>query len=558
MSQHVEPISIRRKKRNDIQGLRAVGALLVAVFHIWIGGVSGGVDVFFVVSGYLLIGSLGRRVHREGAFSLRDFLSRLVRRLLPASYTVIFVVLLFGILILPQGTWVFLIKNVAASAVYLENWLLAVSSVDYLARDEIPGPLLHYWAMAVQVQCLVLWALLLWLFASMSGRRRWGRATIVAAIFFVSALSLAYSAYATEVNQPRAYYDSFARMWEFGLGALTALAIKRPEAIPAVMRAAGSWLGLALMLSCGFVLDAGSLFPGYAALWPTTGAALLLICGKAGDPYNAGGLLAMKPLVWLGGISYGLYLWHWPLIIVYRTVFYESSIGIVPGVGILGASVVLAWWTTYLVEQRVQSLPEAHFSRSIFASLAALFLLAAIDGAWAAYTRWTMPTGELMPNGVCPEWNQNVMAELARLKPDLVVTIATHGRAMAAEQVYPDFLDQWQAVAEMGSKVIAIRDNPWHYYDVPQCVEINGPRDERCNLHRDRVLAPSPFSNIAPPQGVYLVDFTNLFCPGRSCPAVIGNVLVYRDKHHVTASYIRTMVPALREKLWPLLSGVES
>lgn len=660
-----------REKRNDIQGLRAIGALLVAVFHIWIGRVSGGVDVFFVVSGYLLIGSLGRRIHMEGAVKLAAFLSRLARRLLPASYAVIFVVLLFSIWLLPQGGWVFLIKNVAASAVYLENWLLAVSSVDYLARDEIPGPLQHYWAMAVQVQCLVLWVLLLWLAAKFAGNRTWSRAAVITLILSVSALSLGYSVYVTAANQSAAYYDSVARLWEFGLGAIAALAVTRPDAIPAMARTVGSWIGLALVLSCGFVLNAGATFPGYAALWPTTGTALLLLCGRSGERYNAGVLLALKPLVWLGGISYGLYLWHWPLLILYRTLAYESSVRLVPGLAILGGSVVLAYWTTRHVEARVQRAPETRVARTAFASMAALSLLAAMDGAWAAYTRWTMPehrlgkeeaqhypgaaalyadlsierredyrpgplwvkkdvadvyddgchqklagvqaircsygpqdashvlalvggshsaqwlpafqellegpdwkivtftkssclfsatgrSGEAIPNGTCAEWNRNVIAELRRLKPDLVVTIATHGKDMAAERVYPDFIRQWQAVAGLGAKVIAIRDNPWHFYDVPQCVEINGPADDRCSLPREEVLAArDPFTRIAPPRGVHMIDFTDLFCPREVCPAVIGNVLVYRDKHHITATYMRTMIPPIRQKLAPILAAAE-
>src|ERR1700753_2047538 len=146
--------------RAEIEGLRAVAALLVAVFHIWMGRVSGGVDVFFVVSSFLITIGLLSQAERIGRIEYRKFWGRLARRLLPVAYLVLCCVGIAAVLLMPKSRWKGAIEQVAASAIYLENWLLAHHSVDYLAQHQAPSPVQHFWAMSVQGQFYFVWRFL--------------------------------------------------------------------------------------------------------------------------------------------------------------------------------------------------------------------------------------------------------------------------------------------------------------------------------------------------------------------------------------------------------------
>lgn len=196
-------------RRDDIQGLRAIGIMLVAVYHIWIGRVSGGVDVFFIVSGYLVTGSLARQAEAGHAVDLVLVATRLARRLLPASLSVIAVIALSAPFWLPRMRWETVIDQLAASSAYVENWYLANAAIDYLARDQVGSPLQHYWALSAQVQSLLILAAGLAVFTFI--RRRPSRVSLLAFLTGTFALSLAYSVYATSRNQAFAYYDTLHR-----------------------------------------------------------------------------------------------------------------------------------------------------------------------------------------------------------------------------------------------------------------------------------------------------------------------------------------------------------
>lgn len=353
------PLRERSGYRPEIEGLRAVAALLVAIFHIWLGRVSGGVDVFFVVAGFLITTTLIGQLRTYDRVRPILFLRRLASRLLPAALTVIAVTLILSVLWLPTAFWAQTFREATAAALYAENWQLAFDATDYLALDVFHSPVQHFWAMSVQGQFYLIWLALFAIVAILA--RRWPAHRtrfVFGALATVFVISLAFSIVATAADQTFTYYNTFARAWEFALGGLAALILPRLR-LGAALRAILGWVGLAGVVSCGLVLQVSTLFPGWAALWPTVSALLVLAGGSAGMPLTAGRLLASRPAVWLGGLSYGIYLWHWPLLVF----FLEWKNGDDPtlrwGIGIILLSVLLAWLTKKLVED-----PVAGWSRS--------------------------------------------------------------------------------------------------------------------------------------------------------------------------------------------------
>ena len=337
--------------RPEVEGVRAVASLLVAIFHIWLGRVSGGVDVFFVVAGYLTTATLLGHINRYGRIQVGRFLSRLASRLLPASAVVLVVVFIasFAFLLPSQRKQTF--AEILASAFYVQNWQLARSGVDYLTQDDFHSPVQNFWAMSVQGQFYLIWALI---FVTVGVLARYlitleARRLLVAALAVVVVASFAYATCAVTQNQSTAYYNTFARAWEFGLGGLAAI-ILPGLLINARLRMWAGWIGLAGMLSCGFVLQVSLLFPGAAALWPTVSVLLILIAGSGVHAaFGAERLLSTRPLVWLGGISYGLYLWHWPILVFVTEVTGERP-GLGAGLAIIAAAIGLATLSKRYIE----------------------------------------------------------------------------------------------------------------------------------------------------------------------------------------------------------------
>jgi peptidoglycan/LPS O-acetylase OafA/YrhL len=340
--------------RPEIEGLRAVAAILVATFHIWLGRVSGGVDVFFVVSGFLITTGLLSQIDRHGAPQFAVFWGRLINRLLPPALLVLGAVVVASIFLLPMSRWSETIKQVAASAIYVENWLLASSSVDYLQQGEPVSPVQHYWALSAQGQFYLLWPLLFAAFALVARRMKIDLRRLAAVgLFLVCALSLAYSVWLTQRNQPVAYFVTTTRVWEFAVGGLLAIFITRIT-LPPYARLLAGWVGLVAILSCGLVLQVSRVFPGYAALWPVLGGALVILAGTSSSRLGVDRFLGSAPMIYLGGISYCIYLWHFPILELYRTHTTPGPVDLLPGSCIVAATLVLAALTHRFVEVPVK------------------------------------------------------------------------------------------------------------------------------------------------------------------------------------------------------------
>lgn len=345
--------------RHDIEGLRAVAALLVAVYHVWLGRVSGGVDVFFVVAGFMVTTTLLGHVHRYGRVRAGLYLSRLLKRLLPNSLLVLTVVAVATMVWIPVTRRSQVLTEISASALYYENWALIDRSVDYLQRDFTSSPVQHYWAMSIQGQFYLIWLVLFVVVALVARGAFRHRLTLVVGTIVV--LSFGYSVYLTAADQPVAYFHTSTRTWEFGTGALVALGAAR-----AVRPASGArawvlgWVGLLAIVSCGLVLSVGSSFPGWIALWPVLGAVLLLAADSSDSQWSASRLLASRPLVSLGSVSYAIYLWHWPLLVFFLILTRQQSVGLGEGALIVAATIVLSYGSTRIVERPARTSSVEH------------------------------------------------------------------------------------------------------------------------------------------------------------------------------------------------------
>ncbi|MFI5715791.1 acyltransferase family protein [Nocardia sp. NPDC051750] len=347
--------------RLDLDGLRGIAIALVVAFHVWYGKVSGGVDIFLVLSGFFFTGMLLRRVERTGRVVPREVAVRTGRRLLPALMVVLAAVAVATVVTKPYSTWSNMSGQTIASALYYQNWYLAGAAESYLAADPSVSPLQHMWSMAVQgqfyVAIVVLLALVAWVCRRVA-RPAALRPAIVVLSVLLGAGSFVYAAVWMTVSQEWTYYDSAARAWELLTGALLAAALPW-------LRLGAGWAGrtlaavlavtgLGAVLVCGLLFDGARQFPGPAALFPVGAAVALIIAGirtESGRRPLVSRLLATRPMVELGAIAYSLYLWHWPLLIYYLVQTGKPHAGLYGGLLVIGVSLVLALVTNKFIEE---------------------------------------------------------------------------------------------------------------------------------------------------------------------------------------------------------------
>jgi peptidoglycan/LPS O-acetylase OafA/YrhL len=356
----IEPPVTRRQHalRADIQGLRAVAVSLVVVYHLWPTRLTGGfvgVDVFFVISGFLITSHLYSRPPR-GLADLAAFWSRRARRLLPAAVLVLVSTLAATRLVAPDTQWGPTAREVIAAALYVQNWQLARTSVDYLAAENAPSPVQHFWSLSVEEQFYLLWPVLMAALVALAWRRGWRRAVVVSAgLGCVVLVSLIWSVHATATEPASAYFITPTRVWELGCGALLARAVRRTtgQALPRVhsasLRTGLAWCGLAAILTAALCYSGDTAFPGWRAALPVVGAAAVIAAFAGPGTLSPTRLLALRPVQALGDCSYSVYLWHWPLIVL---VGYLSGghLGRLDKAGILILSGVLAWCSKRFVE----------------------------------------------------------------------------------------------------------------------------------------------------------------------------------------------------------------
>jgi peptidoglycan/LPS O-acetylase OafA/YrhL len=373
--------------RTDIQALRAVAVGMVVLNHLWPNRLTGGyvgVDVFFVISGFLITGHLVSELERSGRVRLGAFYARRIRRLLPAAFLVLLVSLILVVALLPYPRWERNAWEVAASAGYVENWLLAALSVNYSALNDAASVVQHYWSLSVEEQFYIVWPLLL--LTTVLLLRRFRRTStlvrgLVVVVAAVGLLSLASSVVYTLVAPSQAYFATFTRAWEFAAGGLIALLGRR---LPLTRLAANllSLVGFAMIAVAALTFDHTTVFPGYAALLPVVGTAAVIISGARGLTLWHARISSLRPVQWLGGISYSLYLWHWPLIVV-TPFLLGAEASTLSKVGVLAVALILSALSKRYVEDSGQRWAywQGSTRRAMTSMLAGMAVLAVVVGA---------------------------------------------------------------------------------------------------------------------------------------------------------------------------------
>ena len=339
-----------RHFRPDIQGLRAVAILAVVLYHAHVPFVTGGyvgVDVFFVISGFLISGQLLRQVEKTGRINFLGFYAGRMRRLLPPLVVVVVATAVAARL------WdsIFHVRSVLTDAlftlVYGMNYRLAAVGADYQNAQGPVSPLQHMWSLAVEEQFYLVWPVLLGL-AAWIGRRH--VRTVVALVLSVGiVVSLWFSIHDTESNPILAYFSLHTRLWQFAVGALVALAAARLSRLPRALAAPASWLGLAGVVLGVFVYDEATPFPGSAALLPTLATAMVIAAGCRQTSLGAERVLNVRPAQGIGLYSYGWYLWHWPMVILIPLAA-DADLGWVMLLEISALALWFAVLTQHLVE----------------------------------------------------------------------------------------------------------------------------------------------------------------------------------------------------------------
>lgn len=654
--------------RTDIQGLRTIAVALVVVFHLWPGHLSGGyvgVDVFFVISGYLITGALIRAIEQNGRINLLAFYAARAKRLLPAATVVLIAILAGTFVFLPASRWEETVWQVIASALYVQNWYLADQAVDYLSADLPPSPAQHYWSLSIEEQFYIIWPLLMLAVVPLGRRLTLSlRRSLNIALGAVFLCSLAASLLLTYESSAKAYFVSHTRFWELALGGLLAINIGA-LAIPQKLRFPLSSTALIAIIGSAFVYSAETPFPGLAALIPTLATAAIILA----EDRRMNLLLSYRPMTWAGDRSYSIYLWHWP-IIVFAAAAFSGDLSLGASILIIGVTLIFSDLSYRYVEQparrftslgssKIAALSVVSIGACIVTAAAALQAigerddktiqlgvaaladpqydwrkerldelspmpqnarndlaeaynqdcfqrLAGVQVATCSYgsespqrptvalvgdshaVHW-FPTFERLadqgaiyfvgiaksscalalepiydanqrrPYGECAEWSQHVVDWLGELKPDLVIISQSSNHVVrpgaAVEQTEEMAAAQRSAFTRLQSyniPVAAIRPTPWLAQVPADCLLETLNWASTCATPARSAIRPDALTASAAALNLPIIETQQWFCLNDECPPVIGGVIVYRDRHHLTATYARTLTSEMGKSLLSL------
>jgi len=367
--------------RTDIQGLRAIAVLLVVLYHSGVAVLSGGyvgVDVFFVISGFLITTHLLGTLQRDGRLHFADFYARRARRILPASFAVLIATVLASAIWVNPLQFTQVLEGAVWTALYVPNYLFAAQGTNYLA-ETIPSLFQHYWSLGIEEQFYLLWpALLAGSFVVL--RRRTARLKWI--ILAVGIISFIACLFLVARVQPWAFFSLPTRAWELAAGGLVAaLLLRRPRWATTRLAGIGAWIGLVAVIGSGFVLTSSTTFPGTATLLPVLGTAALIIGGSRATTWSPAWVLSLSPMLFIGKISYSLYLVHWPLLqIPQAAVGYDHPLPLWVTLLLGLAGVPIAWLSFRFIEEPFRTSPRAKKARPA----TTLWATAATSGVVAA------------------------------------------------------------------------------------------------------------------------------------------------------------------------------
>lgn len=384
----------------EVQGLRTIALILVATFHIWLGKVSGGVDIFLLISAYLLTRSLVARAEAGEATRPVTFILRKFARLMPAAVLTVVLTVLAGLALLSPLMWRDMIEQAWASVTYTMNLWLQSASVDYYHQNRTDANLFqHFWSLAIQGQVFVVWPLVHVAGERIARRFGWPvRRVLLVAFGAITVASFAHALALVADDPAFAYFDGPARAWEFGVGSCLALAAPRLR-LPAAWRRPLIWAGVLGAVSCGFVLPEQPGFPGLPSLWPVVSAALVIVASDA--PHEAGWrgdpIIGHRVLQVAGRYTYALYLVHWPILMLAKRLLVVEQVSAGLGLTILAGSAVAAIGVTWLADRPAAALirrdrpsAEAGWAPRVGWRVPAVLIASALVGAisLAGSMRW--------------------------------------------------------------------------------------------------------------------------------------------------------------------------
>ncbi|WGH84138.1 acyltransferase family protein [Auritidibacter ignavus] len=417
-----------------MHGLRGLAILGVVLFHIFgAGRISGGIDIFLAITGFLFAGMLLRESTASGGpIDVAKYAERLILRIVAPAVVVVLAIAVVGYFVLLGSQHEQLFREARASALYFENIELINSQLAYGAAGPETSLFQHFWSLSVQGQFYLVWPILVVL-AVMVARKLYQPAVrvLLPVVLVIFVASLVWAIYMGSIEQDRNYLMTTTRAWQLMFGVLLALVLVKIR-LPRSVRVVLGWVGLALVVTCGFVLDGAQLFPGPGAFWPLIGFALVVISGDGDkttqhDYVLPSGILSSRPLSWIADHAYSLYLWHWPILIYYMQIRERDAVSWRGAIVVLVIAFVLSILTYRFIERPFQRLRLARvapktrqrartivatglaslgaiglISTLTIAQLSAQPLVAALDddqypGATVAYMDGSPPEAEIFP-----------------------------------------------------------------------------------------------------------------------------------------------------------------